>query len=163
MFRGNPLFLAPALGLVAFVLAACGVAATPTATPSPLHTPTPVPSTPTPTPTPTPAPAAESEDAQLWARLSRHAYYNYVWQTDFSKAIVRPQEIQNLSLGRDSIPPIYSPQYVSIKQADSWLSEYEPVALVEVNGEARAYPLQILIWHEVVDDQLGGIPIGVTY
>ncbi len=47
--------------------------------------------------------------------------------------------------------------------ANSWLREVEPVLSVEVNGVARAYPLQILIWHEIVNDELAGTPIVVTF
>ncbi len=32
-----------------------------------------------------------------------------------------------------------------------------------VGGETRAYPLQILIWHEIVNDELGGLPVAVTF
>ncbi len=37
------------------------------------------------------------------------------------------------------------------------------MALLELNGETRAYPLRILTWHEIVNDQVGGTPVAVTY
>jgi hypothetical protein len=43
------------------------------------------------------------------------------------------------------------------------LQENEPVAVVEIDGEVKAYPLQILIWHEIVNDFVGGIPVSVTF
>ena len=45
----------------------------------------------------------------------------------------------------------------------SSLADAEPVITVSFNGEARTYPLQILIWHEIVNDVVGGVPVAVTY
>jgi hypothetical protein len=64
---------------------------------------------------------------------------------------------------KDGIPPIDEPRYVPIKDANQWLSDNEPVIGLELNGEARAYPIQMLIWHEIVNDVLGGKPVAVTY
>jgi len=44
-----------------------------------------------------------------------------------------------------------------------FLGDTEPVLAVEIDGEARAYPVQILMWHEIVNDTIGGVPIAVTY
>ena len=41
--------------------------------------------------------------------------------------------------------------------------DQEPVQVVEINGDVRAYPLQIMIWHEVLNDIVGGEPVLVTY
>ena len=46
---------------------------------------------------------------------------------------------------------------------DKWLWRKEPVQVANINGDVRAYPLQILIWHEVVNDVVGGEPVTVTY
>jgi hypothetical protein len=64
---------------------------------------------------------------------------------------------------RDGIPPIDFPAFESLESADGWLSDREPVIGLEVNGAARAYPLQILIWHEIVNDTVGDVPIVVTF
>jgi hypothetical protein len=48
-------------------------------------------------------------------------------------------------------------------EAADWLTDQEPVVAFELNGDARAYPLQILIWHEIVDDVVGGTPVVVTF
>jgi hypothetical protein len=63
----------------------------------------------------------------------------------------------------DGIPALDDPQFVSQQEADRWLHPDEPVIAVEINGEARAYPLQIVIWHEMVNDTLGGVPVIVTF
>lgn len=43
------------------------------------------------------------------------------------------------------------------------MDNQEPVISFELNGEARAYPLQILIWHEIANDVVGGVPVTVTF
>ena len=62
----------------------------------------------------------------------------------------------------DGIPPIDQPHFVPASSVD-FVADNEPVLAVEIGGEARAYPVQILIWHEIVNDTVGGIPVAVTY
>ena len=85
------------------------------------------------------------------------------WETDFAKHSVPLSEFQSGGPPRDGIPPIDDPKPTSQANADEWLSDREPVLVVEVGEEVRAYPLQILVWHEIVNDTLGGRPIAVTY
>ncbi|WP_280771856.1 DUF3179 domain-containing protein [Salipaludibacillus daqingensis] len=63
----------------------------------------------------------------------------------------------------DGIPSIDQPSFVDLAEADQWLEENEPVIWVEVNGKARAYPLQILMWHEIVNDTINDVPISITF
>ncbi len=63
----------------------------------------------------------------------------------------------------DGIPPIDDPQFLGVEEADAYLSDDEPVVVLEIDGDARAYPAQILIWHEIVNDTVGGIPVSITY
>jgi hypothetical protein len=65
--------------------------------------------------------------------------------------------------GREGIPAIDRPRLTTVRAASRWLRTREPVIEVVAGGEARAYPLQILVWHEIVNDTLGGLPIVVTY
>ncbi|MGH2655760.1 MAG: DUF3179 domain-containing protein [Actinomycetota bacterium] len=62
----------------------------------------------------------------------------------------------------DGIPPIDEPKFVDPAEV-RWLVAQEPVISVEVNGEAKAYPIRILMWHEIVNDTIGGEPVTVTY
>lgn len=62
----------------------------------------------------------------------------------------------------DGIPPIDQPAFQSAEKVD-WLSDTEPVLSLTVAGETRAYPLQIMTWHEIVNDTVGGTPVTVTY
>ena len=83
--------------------------------------------------------------------------------TDFGKRTVDLSEIMSGGPPRDGIPAVDQPRYVTPAQAGEWLDPDEPVIAVEIGGEARAYPLQILIWHEIANDALGGIPVAVTF
>lgn len=85
------------------------------------------------------------------------------WKTDFSRFSVSLSEIQSGGPPRDGIPPIDRPRFVTPDQAASWVKPQEPVVALELLGDARAYPLQILIWHEIVNDEVGGIPVSVTF
>ncbi|MCA1674045.1 MAG: DUF3179 domain-containing protein [Actinobacteria bacterium] len=85
------------------------------------------------------------------------------WKTDFSKHSVPLGEFQSGGPGRDGIPPIDDPKYVSQDAAEEFLADREPVLVVEQDDAVRAYPIQILVWHEIVNDTLGGRPIAVTY
>lgn len=63
----------------------------------------------------------------------------------------------------DGIPPIDAPAFIDVLAADEWLDDTEPVVALEIDGDARAYPVQILIWHEIVNDVVAGVPVAVTY
>ncbi len=82
-------------------------------------------------------------------------------RTDFSRSAVPLDEIRPGGPDRDGIPSIDAPQFETIGQAG--IPDVEPVVSVAVGSEARAYPLRILIWHQIVNDTLGGVPIVVTY
>ena len=89
---------------------------------------------------------------------------NLEWPTtDFSKRIVELEEIHSGGPPKDGIPAIDNPKFISIEEANSWLNENEPVIELEINNEIKAYPLQIMIYHEIVNDTVGGIPVSVTF
>jgi hypothetical protein len=85
------------------------------------------------------------------------------WSTDFSEHSVPLEEFLSGGPPKDGIPSIDAPRFVSIGEADQWLADREPVAVVELGGAARAYPLQILVWHEIVNDEVAGEPVALTY
>jgi hypothetical protein len=61
------------------------------------------------------------------------------------------------------IPALPGPVYETLEAGRAWLQDQSPVVVVEMEGDARAYPLAILIWHEIVNDTVGGVPLVVTY
>ena len=79
----------------------------------------------------------------------------------FSRSAVAFEEILSGGPPKDGIPAIDQPVYKPVAQVE--LAPQEAVIALTVNGRSRAYPLRILIWHEIVNDVLGGRPIAVTY
>ena len=84
------------------------------------------------------------------------------WDTDFRLHTVPYSQIKFV-IPRDNIPSIDKPKFVAPSEASAWLKDVEPVVALEVNGDARAYPLQILTWHEIVNDDVGDVPVAVTF
>ncbi|GEM90229.1 DUF3179 domain-containing protein [Oceanithermus desulfurans] len=62
-----------------------------------------------------------------------------------------------------AVGPSPPPRFESVERARGWLDAREPVLVLELAGEARAYPLQILVWHEIVNDVVAGRPVAVSY
>lgn len=85
------------------------------------------------------------------------------WQTDFSRRTVPWDEIISGGPPKDGIPAIDEPTFETVAEASTWLSVRDPVILLQVAGQARAYPLAILIWHEIANDTVGGRPVAVTF
>jgi len=85
------------------------------------------------------------------------------FKTDFSKHNISYSEILSGGVPKDGIPALIDPQFVSVSEAEAWLKPVEPVILVQVGKDARAYPIQILIWHEIANDTVGGEPLLVTF
>ncbi len=81
---------------------------------------------------------------------------------DLPKPLVDPAEITDGGPGPDGIPAIDAPTFVKPASVD-WIAPDEPVIALEVDGEHRAYPVQVLIWHEIVNDTVAGVPVSVTY
>jgi hypothetical protein len=63
----------------------------------------------------------------------------------------------------DGIPSIDNPKFISVQEASKFLEDSELVLGLNVNGDIRVYPLQILVWHEIVNDEVGDVPVAVTY
>jgi hypothetical protein len=123
-------------------MAACVPAATqslPVQSPSPTESEENSPKNPTDTSTPS-KPPADSEEAI---------------EEDFSDFVFVPL------LPYDGIRPVYNPEFV--EASESPLSEDELIMGVAIQGEAKAYPVSVLRFREMVDDELGGLPILVTW
>lgn len=66
-------------------------------------------------------------------------------------------------LPQDRIPAIDSPKFVTASEAEKWLSDDEIILGLYLDGEARAYPEQIMTWHEIVNDEIEGKPVAITF
>ena len=89
--------------------------------------------------------------------------WKFEWgKTDFSKHSVDYSEIMSGGPPKDGIPSIDNPRFVALADLKD-VAGTEPVIGFSYKGDARAYPLRVLIWHEIVNDMVGGLPITVTY
>lgn len=114
--------------------------------------------------------------------------WSHEWpDTDFSRHSVPLNEIET-SIAKDTIASIDHPRFLdianvmiededgrthfpavsgryrrSMSDASSSLSLRDPVISLEINGDARAYPLRIMIYHEIINDIVGGRPVIITY
>lgn len=81
---------------------------------------------------------------------------------DLSDALVPAEEILRGGPPRDGIPSIDNPRFVAAAAAD-FLADEDRILGVVINDVARAYPIKILDWHEIVNDEIGGFRFAVTY
>jgi hypothetical protein len=95
--------------------------------------------------------------------LAQPASWREAWpRTDFLRHSVDLGEIVSGGPPKDGIPAIDDPRFTPVSQTRD-LAARAPVISVAVGGEAKAYPLRIMIWHEIVNDTVGGVPIAVTW
>ena len=84
-------------------------------------------------------------------------------ETDFSRHAVPFDEIMSGGVPKDGIPSIDEPEFAPVAERRDWLADTEPVIGLAIKGDARAYPLRVLTWHEIANDTVGGVPVAVTY
>lgn len=76
--------------------------------------------------------------------------------------LVSPDDLTAGGPPPDGIPPIDEPRFLPTGGVD-FLDDAEPVLAFQIGDDARAYPVQIMIWHEIVNDTVDGVPVSVTY
>ncbi len=115
--------------------------------------------TPAPAPVPAPAPAAEeiTEPGETGKEMEIKVTEEGV------KYIVDPGKIVGGGPPKDGIPSIDNPKFVSVAEADDWIQDNELVLAFTYKDVTRVYPLQIMVWHEMVNDIIAGDPILITY
>ncbi len=86
----------------------------------------------------------------------------YTWETDTSQHSVSLEEIK-VVVPRNTFPAIDFPKFIGKKQGLELFFKHEPVIALEIDGRAKAYPLNMLTMHEISNDTLSGIPILPTY
>ncbi|NJR13366.1 MAG: DUF3179 domain-containing protein [Phyllobacteriaceae bacterium] len=83
--------------------------------------------------------------------------------TDFARSAIDFAEVMSGGPPKDGIPAIMEPTFVSVAD-ETRLGDREPVLLyIGPSGEARAYPIRYLMWHEIVNDTVDGTPLAVTF
>lgn len=81
---------------------------------------------------------------------------------DFSKHSIPIEEIQSGGPPKDGIPALVAPKFIPTAKA-TYLKEDDRVLALADGKEAKAYPIKILNWHEVVNDTINGRPVVITY
>ncbi len=75
---------------------------------------------------------------------------------------IRIEEIVWGGVVKDGIPALTHPRLVGAAEA-GYLNDDDLVFGIEINGDARAYPLRILDWHEMLNDTIGGVDLSLAY
>jgi Protein of unknown function (DUF3179) len=107
--------------------------------------------------------------AMVGSSFAEPAGWRLEWpRTDFSKHDVSFAGIKSGGPPKDGIPAIDAPRFERLvggkpKEWSVNLGDTEPVIALSIHDDARAYPLRVLIWHEIVNDVVGGTPVAVTY
>jgi len=82
--------------------------------------------------------------------------------TNGLKHIVPLDKIKGGGPPKDGIPSIDNPKFAPVSESQ-FVPDTTFVIGLDINGEKRAYPLFIMVWHEIVNDSVGGVPVAVTY
>ncbi len=83
-------------------------------------------------------------------------------EEQFPTSLVERTRIVSGGVPPDGIPPLADPAFEPVSEVD-WLTPGEAVLALELDGLARAYPVRVMVWHEVVNHELASIPVTVTY
>ena len=108
-------------------------------------------------------------DAGLGTALADPTGWRSEWpRTDFSKHAVPFAGIRSGGPPKDGIPAIEAPRFERLAggKPTGWsaaLGDTEPVIALSIGQDARAYPVRVLIWHEIANDVVGDTPVVVTY
>ena len=142
--RGIAVLVAMTLGLALLAAGCSSTALTATTAPAPTSVPQ---ATSTPTPTPTLVPTTPPFPLTETGKVTREELI----------ARMKPAVV------RDAIPAILDPQFVAQEAVPPEFKDVELVLGMSINGESKAYPLDVLSHHEAVNDVVGGVPVIVTW
>ena len=90
--------------------------------------------------------------------------FAYAWpDTDFARLKVDLSEVISGGPPKDGIPALSDPRFIAVGR-ETRLADREPVMSVSLPDQtARAYPIRYLMWHEIVNDRIGGAAVLVTF
>ncbi len=89
--------------------------------------------------------------------------WKYEWaKTDFRKTSIDFSDILEGGPPKDGIPSIDNPAFKAVWEIKD-MGKKEPVISLNIKGDVRAYPVRILMFHEIVNDTVGGVPVTITY
>jgi hypothetical protein len=148
------------LGTMTIIAAACGGAVSDDELPAPTVTPASTASTTGTLSGESPASIAPPAQGALPTGPSALADMN---APGFPEPLVDPGDIISGGPPPDGIPPIDNPVFLDVADNLALLEDDEPVVALVIGDDARAYPVSIMIWHEIVNDTVGGVPVTISY
>lgn len=99
-----------------------------------------------------------------FGRLCLPAFSQSNWYSEILRnSLVEPSEFHSGGVAKDAIPALSRPRFVLGGVGQHFFSSLEPVIVFEYGGIARAYPLGLMMWHEIINDEVAGLPILITY
>lgn len=99
----------------------------------------------------------EREDGlYLWGGMDESQHFN------IDEFRLEPTKLEH-GIGRETFPALIEPAFESIEAADEWLSNDERVLVLEMGGEVRVYPIELMTRHEVVNDVVNDTPVFAAY
>lgn len=101
-------------------------------------------------------------ETRLNGQVQNPRHLPWEWKTDTSRRTVPLSEL-TMVLPRGSFPAIDYPAFIGQKEGLELFYRYEPVLALAIDGQAKAWPLNMLTMHEISNDTLAGIPILPTY
>lgn len=107
--------------------------------------------------------ASGSDSPAVGALPSGPSALDNMFSTEFPESLIDPGQIISGGPPPDGIPPIDNPVFLDVAANLELLPGSEPVVVLEINGDARAYPIRAMVWHEIVNDVVGGVAVAVTY
>ncbi len=100
------------------------------------------------------------EDTEVQQAPAVDGYY---YDDEGNPWLIDPDKVLAGGPSKDGIPSIDNPVYTDVWSADEWIADNELVLALTYEGVTRAYPLQILVFHEIVNDHIAGDAILITY
>ncbi len=122
----------------------------------------PAPSTSSDSPTVTADPAVALDPPLVSELDSPPSALDDMFNASFPPPLIPPEEVLSGGPPPDGIPAIDDPKFAPIDEID-FIADNEPVLVLDIDGDVRAYPIQIMIWHEIANDVVGGIPVTVSF
>jgi hypothetical protein len=116
-----------------------------------------------PNPTDTATTTADVDGPAVGVLASGPSALDSMFADEFPDPLIDPNEVISGGPPPDGIPPIDDPVFLDVVDNLELLPANEPVVALEINGDARAYPIRAMVWHEIVNDTVGGVPVSVTY
>ena len=102
------------------------------------------------------------ENSEESFSISEANFENNIMMTNGEKHLVPLDKIKSGGPPKDGIPPIDNPKFVSASE-EQFVPDDELIIGLRLDGETKAYPLFIMVWHEIVNDKLGDTPVAITY